>query len=397
MTEAQDFESLIHRAEIVVSRYLDSPVRLSFNARVTEEWRRSLVLRCNVEGASSGLPATLIVKHTDMSGYNPDDPNSHSAQALFNDWAGVEFLNRLADTRDLSPRFYGGNREAGFFVMEDLGPPQSLVQPLLEGQAQDAEQALVRYAIYLGQMHAATSGRQAEYDQIRSALGPLPLGDRSARASVTGSFIQAQLAALQETLSGLQITLSPECLSEIEQVIQEMDAPGLFQAYTHGDPCPDNCLYTGTRLVLFDFERGAYRYALQDGVYGRIMFPTCWCANRVPASVLRRMEESYQNTLAQGCEAARNNEAYTGAILYACAFWTLTTLATLLANSLEQDRDWGISTARQRILARLEAFVETATEFNGLPAIQADMLRILEAFRTRWRDVEPLPYYPAFR
>jgi hypothetical protein len=48
-------------------------------------------------------------------------------------------------------------------------------------------------------------------------------------------------------------------------------------------------------------------------------------------------------------------------------------------------------------MARLEAFVTTAEEFDQLPVLRGTMNRMLGEFRNRWPETLPLPLYPAFR
>ncbi len=58
--------------------------------------------------------------------------------------------------------------------------------------------------------------------------------------------------------------------------------------------------------------------------------------------------------------------------------------------------DAGIATLRQRVLARLEAFVATAKEFGRLPALRGMAAQLLEILQTAWPDTPSLPVYPAF-
>ena len=80
---------------------------------------------------------------------------------------------------------------------------------------------------------------------------------------------------------------------EIHLVATEFAKQGCFEALIHQDPCPDNCFLGEEGMRLLDFEHGRFGHALQDGVYPRIHFPTCWCVNRIPKSVWKRAEAAY--------------------------------------------------------------------------------------------------------
>jgi hypothetical protein len=85
------------------------------------------------------------------------------------------------------------------------------------------------------------------------------------------------------------------------------------------------------------------------------------------------------------------------ALVHVCASWVLNTLDRHLEAALQEDRLWGIATMRPRLLARLEAFITTAEEFDHLPAMRGTASRLLEVLVKRWPETPPLPLYPAFR
>src|SRR5262249_17518841 len=158
-------------------------------------------------------------------------------------------------------------------------------------------------------------------------------------------------AILGDVTALLDVVPEPAALEDLAAVIAELTDPGPFLAYTHGDPCPDNDLLVDGALKLVDFEFGAYRHALIDGVYGRICFPTCWCVNRLPSSVAQEMEAAYRTALSQSCPAAADDRAFAHGIVAACVYWALRTCQFApLTILLDRDADWGIATMRQRVL-----------------------------------------------
>jgi hypothetical protein len=191
--------------------------------------------------------------------------------------------------------------------------------------------------------------------------------------------------------------VEPSFLEEVATTLIALHTPGPFWAYLHGDPCPDNVVYTGAQLRLIDFEFGGFGHALCDGTYGRMLFPTCWCANRLPETVVAQMETVYRTALVPGCSAAADDRLFEDALVDACGYWVLRTLVRHLPQALDEDRPWGMATIRPRLVARLEAFITTAEAYHRLPAMRGTAHRVLEALRRRWPATHPLPLYPAFR
>ena len=150
-------------------------------------------------------------------------------------------------------------------------------------------------------------------------------------------------------------------------------------------------------MRLIDFEFGRFGHALMDGTYGRMLFPTCWCANRLPSALVSRMETVYRAELVKGCPEAQEDRIFEGALVRVCGFWLLSTLNRDLEHALDADRTWGIATIRQRLLARVETFIMTAEEYDHLPALRGMASRLLEVLHKAWHETHPLPLYPAFQ
>ena len=69
----------------------------------------------------------------------------------------------------------------------------------------------------------------------------------------------------------------------------------------------------------------------------------------------------------------------------------------LFERGRDADPKWGISTIRQRLIARLEAFAEVSESFQQLPNLRGVAERAHAVLTKRWPETEPLPLYPAFR
>jgi hypothetical protein len=193
-------------------------------------------------------------------------------------------------------------------------------------------------------------------------------------------------------------TPAPGSADELEALRAALLDPGPFLAYTHGDPCLGNALRVGSGVRLIDFEVGALRHALVDGVCGRMLFPTGSTVYRLPPTALHGMEVAYRAALATGCPAAADDVQYARAVAVGCAFWALVVCRWYdLPGLLREDRVWGTATLRQRVLLRLDAAAR-ATEAGGFPALGATFAALAARLRTLWLpEVDELALYPAFR
>ena len=381
---------LLRAAERVLAQTWGHEVRLGQGTCLTAPGRRNLLLRCPV--LSGGGPASLIVKQVTTAAASLHQADTWDVQRFCRDWAGAQFLSAVQDQAPHSPRFYGGNREAGFILLEDLGAHASLVEPLMNGEEADAIQALLGYAARLGALHTDTIGQEAAFTRLWQTLTPQAI-------AVTDDVkrFAAQIRLLQEHLERLGARVEPAFGEEVATTLIALHTHGPFWAYLHGDPCPDNVVYTGAEVRLIDFEFGRFGHALCDGTYGRMLFPTCWCANRLPERVVAQMEAVYRTALVPGCSAAADDRLFADALVDACGYWVLRTLVRHLPQALDEDRPWGIATIRPRLISRLEAFLTTAEASHRLPAMRGTAHRVLETLRRRWPATPPLALYPAFR
>jgi len=381
----EKFTELLASAERVLAGRWGAAVRLGKVERLSEQRRRNLLLRCEVLEGPADAPHSVMVKRARQRKYDPDDSKSRSAVGLFRDWAGLEFLGSLYGTWGTSPEFYGGDREAGFFVMEDLGASEDLDHVLTCGCAESAHSALLMLAEVLGRMHALTAGRGEEYQRIRDALGP---GDEMQRQRLSAHILE-YAPRLVEHCKELGVEIAAGFLVDVETVADAMADPGEFLAYTHADACPDNCVLVDGRLRLIDFEFGSFRHALLDGVYGWMRFPTCWCVRDIPEATVAQMETVYRRELVKGCPAAEDDVKYYRGVADACAYWMLENLSQLLERALRYEEPKGTSTNRQRILIRLAAFQQVAERAGHLESLRQTLGSLLDELRRRWRDDTP--------
>ena len=158
MSNQPDWTAVSQRAEAILGQPILSVEQLS------DDDRRNLLLRCTL----AQPPYSVIIKQT----LPTDDPDKLLAQdqlRFWQDWAGAALLTAVSDTH-ISPKFYGGDTALSFIILEDLGTGSSLVEPLLEGDAQSAEAALRQMMTRLGQMHAAAIDQAQTYEDILHTL-----------------------------------------------------------------------------------------------------------------------------------------------------------------------------------------------------------------------------------
>jgi hypothetical protein len=175
-----------------------------------------------------------------------------------------------------------------------------------------------------------TIGQQDRYWQYRDALGPPPTSSRWVPLALRREALLNGFAAI-----GIEPTTGFE--GEFQQLAAAMEDPGPFLAYVHGDPCPDNCWIRNGRLRLFDFETSGFRHAMMDAVYGRILFPTCWCVNRLPAHIAPMMEAAYREQLIEGCPEAEDDRRFQQELVHCCASWLIQNGIWLLEEARRDD------------------------------------------------------------
>jgi hypothetical protein len=403
MWNKKAFKPLLAAAEQVISKALGSQIHITEVKRLTKKGRRNLLLRCFIDPVRD-LPSSFILKKVETEIYNPEDTGSWDTMRFFKDWVGAQFLSTIPRKFDYCPLWYGGDRDLGFSILEDLGHHFSLVEPLLEKDSDHAEEILLKYAARLGQLHTDTIGKAATFEDLFHSLSPtarlsaLQMTSQAARIPTQrANALDQSFQNLQARLESLGVRIESGLSKELETIITAISDPGSFLAYIHADPCPDNIFVRGDELRLIDFEFGHFGHALIDATYGRMMFPTCWCANRLPHSIVSKMEIAYRNELVQECPQAQDDSIFETELVTICGFWLLSTLVRHLQETLEKDRDWGISSVRQRVLGRLEAFINTSEQFVKFPSLRGLSGCLLELLHRRWTHTPPLSLYPAFQ
>ena len=342
---------------------------------------RTHVHRFRVSAAPAGSPASVIVKQ-------PSQRDEHRA-LFFYEWACLQLLTELC-AEPPAPRFYCGSGDGSFLVMEDFGTGDRLDHALLGDDAERATQMLVGLCETMGQMHAATFGHRARFDEILAEHGQQRL-ERDDRA------LERRRAAIESALTHLALLPDARFFDELAEVVRGSESPDV-QALIHGDPCPDNCQLVGDRVRLLDFEHGKFGSVFSDGSYPLIHFPTCWCLGRVPERVGKRAVDAFRRALAQGMPQTADERTFERGMTDASILWAWSMFAGWhMPDVLSQDHEWGLATLRQRILFRFRLLVEMLERSGLYPGVAATTRRTREALAGRWKDVADVALYPAFR
>jgi hypothetical protein len=399
-------------AERVLAQTFGGAVRLEEPQGVwvfPDECRRTLQ-RATVLDGPSGMPATVILKR--IHGEDPFDPedvrpiggsrgDGTVAWRLIGEWTGTQFLGSLPHEPPLSPRCYGGDRAEGFVVLEDLGAGARILDLLLGDDPFRAEAALLSYATVLGRIHALTMGREAEYEGLRSALTAQTIRYREFEAGL----FPRNWRRIQELREGLGLSWPAGADDDVERVSAAAGEPGPFLAFTQGDYAPANDMVIGGEVRLFDFERGAFRHALFDGVVKRHLHP--WRQHRYPEVVQRRFETRYRAELARGCPEAADDERFTRADLEMRAAWMLRNASGDLAAALAGEWWSGEGpageqpppqpTVRQYLLLMLDDFAAATEAAGHLERLGDIARRLANRLRALWQpELYELPLFPAF-
>jgi hypothetical protein len=342
-------------AEAIFSRSLGVPVHFHVSRQLPSS-QRTQVFRLSLVDGPAQAPKTVIAKQsTRPYGFVFDGvPDGN----IWQDWASLQFLSALVPNLQVAPAYYGGDQAVGLFMLQDMGDAQNLREILLQDDAKQAKQGLLRFFTTLGKLHAHTRGHQHLFLETRQSLGAY---------DPQQEFYRGQLAQMRERfqrmLTHLYLPLSREATTDLNTVISLLADPGAFLVSIHGDPAPFNCLVTKESACLIDFEYGTYAHALLDGAGARMLFPSCGFANRLPAPLLAEIETAYREALIQGCPEASDDAQFSQALTVACAYWAINFCVwRTFSQTLVEDCTWGTSTVRHLYILRAEQVAQTTEE-----------------------------------
>jgi hypothetical protein len=382
---AIDVPALVARAEEALSKASGGVVKLGALHPLGDPDRRNFIARAIAHCGDAGT-RSVVVKATRSPTYDPAAENLLQISGLAREWVATAHLAARAPGRGHGCALLAGDVPSGLLVFEDLGADvSSLVDPLLNGTADDAERALALYATALARLHGDTVGCfDSHHETFQSIFGAgRPVGRRGWR-------VESDADVITKLIGG-----APPA-SELELLSLRLSDPGPWSSLVHGDPCPDNALLVDGRVCLIDYEFARPSHALLDGIYWKIGFPTCWCAGRVPIDVESRIDARYRAELGNSIPLVLDDAAYRTELACIAAVWLFTCLSWRLDEALKSDAKWGIWSIRGRLLWYLEAVIKMTSAAGVLPGINQTATNWLSELRARWPDATPLGLYPAF-
>ncbi len=366
-----------------LSEHFNDKIKIKSIVQISEPDRRNLVLRIMLQNPTDEIPTSVILKQSLQEKEAKDDKDAFSRFAR--DWAGLEFVSNLESKQSLCPRFYGGNKDHRFVLLEDLGEKHvSLVDSLTGTDKAAAQASLKRFMQCLGTFHAASHAHTQDYLRILTRLDP------QAESWEVREGLDKMPTEIKDTLNKLGLHTTPEMQKEIHTVIKSVCEPGDFTTYIHGDICPDNTFDNPEKdeLCLIDFEWARVGHALLDATYLRMCMPTCWCAGKIPNELIESLEQEYRNKLMGKIPASRDDDTYFNAYVNACAVWMLGNVTRYIEGKLPREA---------RALARLQAFIDVAEKYDKLPHLRSIAKQVLEKLKVLWSKSKPLDLFPAFR
>jgi Ser/Thr protein kinase RdoA (MazF antagonist) len=337
-------------------------------------WDRSHIVRLRVAGDNR----TVVLKRPRQENFG-DRTRGFDAEL-----AALEFLSPMEPA--VAPRLLGADAAAGILIMEDLGPGSSLADSLLGSDRSRAEADLISYARAIAAMHAWSIGRSREYAELRARLAGA--ADGEARPdwmdAITGSkepFL-AMAAQLGLATDGVD--------QEIDSLEALMGGAG-YVGLVHSDLCPDNTHIADGSCRIIDFETSGWGPIALDVAYLLAPFPSCWCFASLPAEAAGPALVAYRDQATNaGIDLGPDWEA---ALTAALAGWVVARGARI-GRALDEDRSWGTSTMRPRLLTWLHSFIEAASRTGALPRLRSLAEATRELLLLRWPDAV-VPDYPA--
>jgi aminoglycoside phosphotransferase (APT) family kinase protein len=337
-------------------------------------WDRSHIVRLRVAGDNR----TVVLKR-------PREENFGDRTRGFDaELAALEFLSPMETA--VAPRLLGADAAAGILIMEDLGPGSSLADSLLGSDRSRAEADLVSYARAIAAMHAWSIGRSREYAELRARLAGA--ADGEARPDWMDAITRSKERFLA---MAAQLGLATDGVDqEIDSLGALMGGAG-YVGLVHSDLCPDNTHIADGSCRIIDFETSGWGPIALDVAYLLAPFPSCWCFASLPAEAAGPALVAYRDQATNaGIDLGPDWEA---ALTAALAGWVVARGARI-GRALEEDRNWGTSTMRPRLLTWLHSFIEAASRTGALPRLRSLAGATRELLLLRWPDAV-VPDYPA--
>jgi hypothetical protein len=339
------------------------------------------------------LPASVIIKQL------PEDARFGAYRRVMSEWAGLEFANMIASDIPFAPRFLAGDTASLMVILEDLGDVQSLDTVLHQEDRTVARQALIDYGTFLGTLHRAGKGRDAEFKAIQTRL------DVTAPPNDSSLDLRGMLDRFRESFAPMTANLDA-LEAEAVSASAAMHDANSFRTFQHHDAGPHNILVTPAGLRFVDYEFAQYDNALLDMTAVRLAFPPFGKGYLLPQDVVLAYEQAYRVAVFSAIPAVMDEQIYQLTLEQACAKWLLTKVLgrlfypVLVCNELDKlsnpDAAAQIPESRNMVYTWLVAYVQWYGDKAQLPYTRDVMQRIVNDMKRYNPEVEAARLYGAF-
>ncbi len=300
----------------LIEKSLSRSLKYEIRFAKCTKFKKKRIFRCWVADGPSSLPEVFLVKmarNTEREPYNREsDCVGSPAWKLFNEWAALQFLDKIDRTRTLVPQFIAGDAIQGLIAFEYIPKARSFREILRNANENEQRSALRAHAQAMGHLHGATYGRQKEWLRLRTRLGTFRQAD-------TGSF-DGILRTFRRLATFVEQPVSASVESELFELKEMLADAEPFSAFRHVDIAPQNYLLLNDGVKLVDFEYSDYGHFLLDAPHGPYPFPVRWECDSVLA---KEIENVYRTELASGFPGVLDDGIYYKGVLTAWIYWLL--------------------------------------------------------------------------
>ncbi|SFQ51524.1 hypothetical protein SAMN05421810_108233 [Amycolatopsis arida] len=339
------------------------------------------VVRARVASSPFDLPRTLVIKHY------PGSPISGDRDPFAREAVSYQLFTALPAEERMCPELlaHGGDRRV--LVIDDLGRAPTLRDKLYAGDARAAETALLSWSRSLGNLHASTAGREADFNALLRRLGGRPGPDSAPWLAVS-----TEVPAMLETTLGVPTSAPVRAAAERAA---EHARSACYRAFSPVDLWPDNNLVTPDGVRFLDFERGRVRNALVDAAHLRVPFVSSPDALALPPGMSEAMIAAWRAEVSGIWPALADDEALTGYLLDTQLLLVWTATWDLLPK-VPADAAAGPTSRPAALVDWWRGLARHAAQ-SGAGALVEHAERVAAALDARFGPGLELALYPAFR
>jgi hypothetical protein len=378
--EQRAMAAAVAAGESVLSRRFGSPITLVAPEDLAGSGPATVV-RARVVSSSFALPRTLVIKHY------PDPPEDGGGDSFAQEAVSYQLFTALSPEERMCPELLAHDGRARVLVLEDLGRTATLEDKLYARDSRGAERALLSWARSLGRLHAATAGREADFNALLRRLGGPAKNDTSEVDEIC-----ARVPSLIQERLGIPV---PDAVREqVAHALEQSRSAG-FRAFSPVELSPDNNLVTGEGVRFLDFEYGCVRSALVDAAHLRLPFAGWPDALALPAGMSEAMVAAWRAEVAGVWPAFADDEVLAGHLTTSelLRVWLITGEEL---GSLDLSRH-APPVSREAALVTWWRDLAKHAGYVRMTAVSEYAARVAAALAARLGPHADLAFYPAFR